>query len=245
MSTKKENWEMKYKLSLAIPHYNEEDNVKTTIPHIFNAFSKEGIPIEIIAVNNGSKDGTLKRLIQLKKDYKDLKIISLKENRGFGGGIIAGLENCSSDIIGFTCADEQIKPKSVLRVYKFFKKYDLDIAKANRVKRHDGLSRVVYSRLFNLILKVMFNLKIRDINGYPVIFRKSLFKKMGLRKKNWMINTEILIKSKRLNVKFGETDAIFHKREKGKTSVKIQTLFDFLFQIIMFRLECLFSKKNM
>ncbi len=235
----------KYKLSLAIPHYNEEKNVKNTIPGIFNAFSKEGIQIEIVAVDNGSRDGTLIKLKELQKKHDGLKIISLKENRGFGGGIIEGLRRCSSGIIGFTCADDQIKPSSILELYKFCRKNNMDLAKAKRIKRHDGLVRYVYSKVFNFISSKMFDIDTGDVNGYPVMFRKSLFDKMGLKKKNWMINIEMLLKSRILNARRGELEMVFYRRTKGRGSVNIRTPVEFLLQTIGFVLEFYFSRKSL
>ena len=58
-------------------------------------------------------------------------MIALKKNRGFGGGVIAGLKQCSSPVIGFTCADDQIKAESILKLYETFKRKNYDIIKAN------------------------------------------------------------------------------------------------------------------
>lgn len=225
---------MKYDISLSIPHYNEEENVARNIPLIFDTFKKENIGLEIVAVDNGSRDRTLEELKKAGKKYPGLKIIRLEKNAGFGGGINAGLRECTGTITGFTCADTQIKPEDVVKVYRKISKENLDVVKANRVKRFDGAHRFVLTNFFNCLCRTIFRIKIRDINGYPVLMRDAVFKKMQLKKKNWMINIEILVKAKLLKAKFGEVDVVFYKRTKGKSVVKIKTILDFLLQILVF-----------
>ncbi len=234
---------MKYKLSLSIPHYNEETNVGVTIPRIFRVFSKAKIPLEIVAVNNGSKDNTLQALKNLQKKYKNLKIVSIRENQGFGGGILAGLKRCSAEYVGFTCADEQIAAEDILKLYQTLVSRKLDIAKTNRIVRNDGSMRFLYSRLFNTMCSLLFGVYVRDINGYPVLMKKSLFESMKLYKKDWMINMEMLVKSRRLGASHGEIDVIFHKRKLGTSHIKVATLFGFFYEVLKLFVECHFLNK--
>ena len=76
-------------LSIVIPCYNEEDNIKTS--KFLKKILKE-LNYEVIFVDNGSTDLTFKILEDEIKDYKNFKIIKLKQNQGYGGGIIAGIQ---------------------------------------------------------------------------------------------------------------------------------------------------------
>lgn len=234
---------MKYDLSLSIPHYNEEDNVAINIPALFAVFQKEKISLEVVAVDNGSADRTFDELRKLQRKYPALRIVRLAKNAGFGGGIRAGLAKCASGIIGFTCADTQIHPKSIVALYRQMKKDGLAMAKTRRVTRQDGFYRLILTKIFNIICRMLFDVRTKDINGYPVLMRKSLFERMNLKMSNWMINIEILVKANLLRQKWGEVDVVFYKREKGKSIVKLATIMDFIFQIISFAMQYRFSRE--
>ncbi len=233
----------KYDISITIPHYNEESNVMHTIPGMFDAFRKKDVLLEIVAVDNGSVDSTLSNLLELKKKYGGLKIISLKNNQGFGGGIIRGLVDCSADVIGFTCADDQINPEDMVRLYRAFDKDSFAVVKTIRTRRFDGMHRAIFSKIFNGLCRLIFRIRTKDINGYPVFMGQGLFSAMRLEKKDWMINMEILVKSRLLGAKLIEMPAVFYRRTKGKTAVKLSTLFQFLFQIFSYALAYFLSEE--
>ena len=94
---------MSINFSLVLPCYNEEEN----IPLLYKEFSE--IPLdqyraELILVNNGSTDGTKKEIENVIKNNNknniDVKILDLKENQGYGGGIAEGLKIAKGDYIG-------------------------------------------------------------------------------------------------------------------------------------------------
>lgn len=103
-------------LSLIIPCFNEEKN----IPIILDRFEKivENKKIEVLLVNNGSTDGSLKLLNALIPKYKFAKFIDIKINKGYGYGIMSGLLKAKGKYVGYTHADLQTDPNDLLRAYK-------------------------------------------------------------------------------------------------------------------------------
>ena len=103
-------------LSLIIPCFNEEKN----IPIILDRFKKivENKKIEVLLVNNGSTDGSLKLLNALIPKYKFAKFIDIKINKGYGYGIMSGLLEAKGKYIGYTHADLQTDPYDLIRAYK-------------------------------------------------------------------------------------------------------------------------------
>ena len=117
------------------------------------------------------------------KKFKNLKIISFKENQGFGGGILAGLQACSSDVLGFTCADTQIDVKDIVKGFQLIKSKNLDIVKTRRIKRYDGFPRFIFTKVFNNLCNILFNLqtncnfvkkKLAILFGLAFVFRMVL-----------------------------------------------------------------------
>ena len=105
-------------VSIIIPSYNEESNLKNLINRIAknlktfdSSYRKD---IEIIIVNNGSTDNTNVVLEDLKSKFNFLKVINVEINKGYGYGIKTGFQICEGDFIGWTHADLQIDPSDLI-----------------------------------------------------------------------------------------------------------------------------------
>ena len=85
------------KISLIIPCYNEEKNIKPLFDQVKKLQKK--IDLEFIVVNNGSEDKTEKEINIFKKKIKYIKVVKVKKNIGFGNGVKKGLQKSTSDII--------------------------------------------------------------------------------------------------------------------------------------------------
>ena len=105
------------KLSLVIPCYNEIDSIEELInlcKKIINSYT------EIIIVDNGSRDGSYKKLKNLKLP-KNIKIKRVRKNIGYGNGILKGLKVCRGEIISWTHADLQTDPNDIINSYNLHK----------------------------------------------------------------------------------------------------------------------------
>src|SRR3989344_1440654 len=151
-------------LSITIPIYNEEKSIERTVKNLGKVFD-EKVNYELILVNHGSWDNTEKILSRLSEKNKKLKVINLKKNLGYGGGIMYGFEHSKGDYIGWTGADEEISAEDTYKIYSILKKNSCDIAKALRIERKDGIFRKLTSFIFNSTILIRFNLKIKDVNG--------------------------------------------------------------------------------
>ena len=151
---------------------------------------------------------------------------------------MAGLNKAEGGDIGFTCSDGQVSPADTLKILKKLKTENLDLCKARRVVRYDGFVRYVLSKLYNTLILLLFLIRIKDINGYPLIMKQNVYKNLNIKSRNWMINLEILSKALKNKYGLGDVPVAFRARTKGKSHVKIRTPIDFLIQLLRFRLLC-------
>ena len=111
-------------LSIVIPCYNEGRNIPRLINRINYIIDTCKINLQFIIVNNGSSDNTkilLKKIIKSK--YKKFyKIIFIKKNIGYGGGILKGIFSSTGRIIAWTHADMQTDPYDIIKAYKKYSK---------------------------------------------------------------------------------------------------------------------------
>ena len=223
-------------LSIAIPFYNEENNVKSVITNLTNELESKNIDYEIVPVNNGSWDKTPEILEELAKDNKRIKIVTIVKNQGYGHGITTGLKNCTGRYIGYIWGDEQTSASEVTKVLEKIKKGDLDLGKTERRDRYDGPFRIFQSRVYNVVMSTLFMHKIWDTNGCPKIMKKEVFYDLNIQSDDWFLDPELVIKTYQKGYKVGNVRATFNKRKSGKTNVNLATAIEFIIHIIKFRL---------
>ena len=105
------------KISIVVPCYNEEDVIELFYKELNNTLNLiKNYSYEIVFVNDGSKDNTIKILKQLKQSDDNVRIISFSRNFGKEAGIFAGLENSKGDFVVIIDADLQHPPKKIIEM---------------------------------------------------------------------------------------------------------------------------------
>ena len=217
---------MKPELSITIPIYNEEKGIEKTVTNLANEFEKQNINYQLVLINHGSWDNTEKVLAKLGKKNKRLKIINLKKNLGYGGGIQYGFEHSDGKYIGFTCADEEVSAQDVVKIYTEMRKREYMVAKARRLKRKDGKFRILTTIIFNILIKLRFNLPLKDTNGYPIFMKKGIFPKVKTKELAYLFNLDILRNINKNNYKILEVPIIHRERETGQSFMKLSRIFE-------------------
>lgn len=209
-------------LSIVIPAYNEEESIPITIEKITELFSNTNIRYELIIVDNGSYDKTPKIITSYMKTNKNVRLVTVKKNEGWGNGVLKGCEQAQGKFITYTTADFQTPVTDILRVYEKIKNEDGKVViKITRVSRNDGLSRYLFSKFFNSLINILFGFISTDINGTPKIIQKSILKNLNLRYKDYFLDAELMIKSKKNGFKILEIPTSSIKRKLGKSNVNI------------------------
>ena len=104
-------------LSIVMPCYNEEEVVVYTIPQLVEAFTKAGFQLELVAVDNGSKDKTGEILQGFAGRGLPVVPTRVEVNQGYGNGVLHGLPLCSARWVGIIPADGQVDAEDVVRLF--------------------------------------------------------------------------------------------------------------------------------
>lgn len=227
-------------VSIVLPFYNEEAAVARVISEVHAVLKRAGTSFEIIAVQNGSCDKTGEILEALEGQYKELHIVHVPVNRGFGCGVMQGLFVCTGNIVGFMPGDGQIDPSVVPDILRRMEETQSEIGKVRRVVRHDGWLRRFISRSYNLLMRFLFHLPTDDVNGHPKIMTRRAYLVMHLCSQDSFLDAEILLKAQRLGMRVCAVNAEFRKREAGQSTVGLITCVEFLHNLIRAR----FSKHD-
>lgn len=117
----------KEKVSIIIPVYNSESTLKRCIESVINQTYKN---IEILIINDGSKDKSLNIMNEYKN--KDERIIVINQkNKGLSGARNTGVNNATGNYITFIDSDDYIKPNLVKDTIKIFEEYECDVVRNN------------------------------------------------------------------------------------------------------------------
>ncbi len=231
-----------YELSITIPFYNEEDNIKNVVKNLERELNKSKINYELILVNNGSSDSTPKIIENLKRGNSRIKQINITKNHGYGFGVITGLNEAKGEYIGFIDGDNQIASRQVIKAYNAIKGTDAALCITKRSKRPKNFIRKIASIGYNTLLNVLFFTNFWDINSKPKFIKQEFYKQLAPYSKDWFLDTEIVLKTKRKNFKIIEVPVIYKERTKGKSKIKSDIIKELLADIIKFIFYSRFKK---
>ena len=162
--------------SIVIPVYNEANNINLLLEEIIKVLNNKYI-YEIIFVDDYSNDGTTEILKKLKKNNK-LKAYFNKKRSGQSLSILAGIKNSSFNHIVTLDGDCQNDPNDIPKLLKnYFNNNNCFLASGIRIKRKDKISKIVASKLANLIRSYILNDNCPDTGCSLKIFSKEIFLK--------------------------------------------------------------------
>ena len=200
-------------LSLIIPCYNEEKNIKELFDQISRLENK--FFLEVIIVNNGSTDNSAEIISSKKNIIKNLKVIEIKKNIGFGNGVKQGIKNATSNIICYTHADLQFDLENVHKAFIIYKSsnFEKNFIKGSRKKR--SVIEDTFTFFMSMINSILFRKKLYDIHAQPNLFQKSLIKSPDFLPDDMSLDLYMLLNAKINNYKISRFKVDVLKRKHG------------------------------
>ncbi len=217
-------------LTIVFPAYNEEENIEKVIKDALRIFPNYAKEIEIIAVNDGSRDRTGEIIEELSNRYPEVKAIHHKENKGYGAALKSGFYNAKGEYVFFTDSDNQFDLEDFRVLFPYIKDFDLVIG--YRIKRRDPFYRIVNAKLYNLLIRIIFGLKVKDINCAFKVMKRSIFDSIKLESDGALINAELLIKSLNKGYRIKEVGVRHFPCVHGEqTGAKPSVIFKMFFEL--------------
>lgn len=182
-------------LSLVLPAYNEEENIRYVVEQALQILPAYASTFEIIPVNDGSADGTAAILEQLAAEDDRVRPVSYKVNKGYGGAVNSGFVASRYDYVMFMDADRQFDIKDIAMLAPFVGKFD--IVAGFRMERSDPLIRRINAEVFNIAVRILFGVHLRDLDCAFKIFRGDQVRSLDLISNGALINCEMQAKLRR------------------------------------------------
>lgn len=226
------------KVSVIVPAYNEEKTITQVLEKV-RAQHIDGIDLEVVVVNDGSKDRT-REILDSRPELYDVAIH--QPNGGKGAAVKAGLAKASGEFVLFQDADLEYDPADYARVLKPVLLFNADVVMGSRFVAPE-YTRVYYfwhrignwgiSFLFNILNNTTFS----DIYSCYLCYRRSLVDPLALKTAGWEQQAEILSRAVAAGRVFYEVPISYHGRtyDEGK-KIKAHHIFAVFATIIRERL---------
>jgi glycosyltransferase involved in cell wall biosynthesis len=211
-------------LTVIFPAFNEEQNISVTVQSACETLPRLALQWEIIIVNDGSSDGTSKVCDQLVKAHPHVRVIHHSRNRGYGAALKSGVSAARHELIFFTDSDGQFTLAELPKFIEYAKQFD--IVAGYRAKRHDPPHRLVNAMGWNLLVRVVLGIRIRDIDCAYKLFRREVFERIQIRSVGAMVNTEIMAQAMKFSMRLKEVKVSHFPRRFGcPTGANIKVIF--------------------
>jgi glycosyltransferase involved in cell wall biosynthesis len=169
---------------------------------------------EIIVVDDGSQDHTAAILEEVARLVPELHVIHHEENRGYGAALKTGFATATREWIFYTDGDAQYNPLE-LRLLVDALREDVDLVNGYKVHRNDPLIRIVLGGIYNIMMKIAFGLRLRDVDCDFRLMRRSIFENVTLESNTGSICVEMIKKFQDAGVRFAEVQVSHYHRQYG------------------------------
>jgi len=202
-------------LSIILPAYNEVKNIEKVVGSVIEFVPGICENYEVIIVDDGSRDGTGRLVDKLAQKYDQVVAIHHLFNRGYGATLRTGFEAARGDLIFFTDADGQFDIKELTRLTEMIKE-GADIACGYRMKRADRWMRKVNAGIYNLLVRFLFGIKVKDIDCAFKLFKRKVIDNIKLTSDGAFINAEFLILASKKGYVIKQIGVSHFPRREGK-----------------------------
>ena len=203
-------------LSVFFPAYNDAGTIASLVITALQSASKLTPNYEIIVVNDGSSDSTAQILDELARVYPRLKIVTHPVNRGYGGALRSGFASASKDVIFYTDGDAQYDPAEIELLWPQMVP-GVDLVNGYKISRSDPWHRIVIGRIYHHTVKVMFGLRVRDVDCDFRLLRRSIFERVRLEKNSGVICLEMMKKIQDAGFRIVEAPVHHYHRAHGQS----------------------------
>lgn len=232
------------KLSVFFPMWNEQDYIERAI----DAAREECEDLmaggdisdyELIIIDDASTDATPEIAARIAAADHRVKVVRHPENRKLGGSMKSGFAAATGDLVLYTDADLPFDMHDVHKAMRLLRYYDADVVSAYRFDRTgEGYVRTVYSFFYNLMVRVLFGVRMRDINFAFKLCRTRIFRHVELKSEGSFIDAELVVKAQKHGYTVIQFGVDYFPRTRGVSTLSSPSvIFKILREARMLRRE--------
>ena len=203
-------------LTVFFPAYNDSGTIASLVILAVQTARQLTPDFEVIVVNDGSADATPRVLSELQRLYPQVRIVSHDQNRGYGGALRSGFAAATREVIFYTDGDAQYDPTEMALLWQRFGP-DTDLVNGYKISRSDPLHRIVIGRVYHYTVKLLFGLRVRDVDCDFRMMRRSIFDTISLNNDSGVICLEMMKKIQDGGFRIAEVPVHHYHRAYGRS----------------------------
>ena len=203
-------------LSVFFPAYNDSGTIASLVITALKTARRLTPNFEIIIVNDGSADGTAEIANELARTYPEVRVVHHEVNRGYGGALRSGFAAATRELVFYTDGDAQYDPAEMELLWKALGN-GVDLVNGYKISRSDPFHRIVIGRVYHHTVKLLFGLKVRDVDCDFRLMRRAVFDKVRLEKNSGVICLEMMKKIQDAGYQISEVPVHHYHRAYGRS----------------------------
>jgi glycosyltransferase involved in cell wall biosynthesis len=207
-------------ISVVFPMWNEEAYVHRAVAAAREALAEATADGEIILVDDASTDRTGELADALARQDARIKVIHNERNRKLGGTLRAGYAAATKDLVVYSDADLPFDFREIARAVRLLEYQQADVLAAYRHDRTaEGPLRTVYTIVYTSLIRLLFRLRVRDVNFSFKLFRRSLLERIELKSEGSFIDAEFLVRAKKSGASIIQIGVDYFPRSRGLSTL--------------------------
>jgi glycosyltransferase involved in cell wall biosynthesis len=198
------------------PAYNDSGTIASLVITALQTARRLTPDFEIIIVNDGSADTTAEIADELARTYPEVRVVHHSRNRGYGGALRTGFATVTRDLVFYTDGDAQYDPAEMGALWAALRD-DVDLVNGYKISRSDPLHRVVIGRIYHHTVKLLFGLRVRDVDCDFRLMRRTIFDRITLHKNSGVICLEMMKKIQDAGFRITEVPVHHYHRAYGRS----------------------------
>ena len=215
-------------VSLVIPVYNEERNLTQLMDRIRPVMASMGRPYEVVFVDDGSRDRSLK-ILEGFAQSPDVRVVELTRNYGQHAAILAGFSIVRGDIVVTLDADLQNPPEEIPRLIATMEEGRFDVVGSIRRGRKDSFFRIIPSKIVNMVARKITGVQMTDWGCMLRAYRRAVVERMSACHEH---ATFIPALATHFGKRVTEIEVAHEERHGGKSNYPLRKLINLQFDLV-------------
>jgi len=203
-------------LSVFFPAYNDSGTIASLVITALQSARRLTPDFEIIIVNDGSADRTAQIADELARTYPEVRVVHHERNRGYGGALRSGFAAATREFVFYTDGDAQYDPAEMALLWSRLDD-SVDLVNGYKISRSDPLHRIIIGRIYHHTVRILFGLRVRDVDCDFRLMRRSIFDRVALEKNSGVICLEMMKKIQDAGFRIAEVPIHHYHRAFGRS----------------------------
>jgi glycosyltransferase involved in cell wall biosynthesis len=207
-------------ISVVFPMWNEEAYVHRAVAAAREALAEVTADWEVILVDDASTDRTGELADALARQDPRIKVIHNERNRKLGGTLRTGYAAATKDLVVYSDADLPFDFREIARAVRLLEYQQADVLAAYRHDRTaEGPLRTLYTLVYTSLVRLVFRLRVRDVNFSFKLFRRALLERIQLKSEGSFIDAEFLVRARKAGASIIQIGVDYFPRSRGLSTL--------------------------